>query len=43
MNFTTVLNSADFPELENVGRGFLMMNNNLEELNAPRLNGGRGR
>ena len=43
MNYTTVLKSADFPELESVGGGFLMMDTNLEELNAPRLNGGRGR
>ena len=43
MNYTTVLKSADFPELESVGRCFLMMDTNLEELNAPRLNGGRGR
>ena len=43
MNYTTVLKSTDFPELESVGGGFLMMDVNLEELNAPRLNGGRGR
>ena len=43
MPWFIILKSADFPELESVGGGFLMMDTNLEELNAPKLNGGRGR
>ena len=43
MSWFIILKRSEFPKLESVGGGFLMMDTNLEELNAPRLNGGRGR